>query len=104
MVTLLDIIGIHEGDISHADSELQDALIEVGLNDEIYDSIVEQLEEAVLNVQVCELQAAIIEFLYKKAKEMVEERLPNADVHYYINGYDSHFYIDIEDEEDPEEY
>lgn len=92
MITLLDVLGIHEGDIERASDNLQDALEEVGLLDE-YDDIVAAVSEAVANVPVSEIQDFLIESLYAKAKAVVEEKLPDSLVHYYVNGYDSHFYI-----------
>ena len=91
MISILDILGIHPGDIDHAWEECQDALEEQGLDSKI-EELQDYLEDNVTEIDLRDATNSIISMMMYECKRIIEEAHPGQEVNYYVNGYDSHIY------------
>lgn len=95
MLDILDLLGIHTGDIEHAEGEIRDALSTVFLShkeDEVVERVSKCLQDGATNI-FKDPTNTIIENLFEVTRAVIEEEYPDMEMDYYVNGYDSHFYI-----------
>lgn len=93
-ISLLDVMGLHACDIDHAWQTTEDALKSVFLADfadEISDKFCETAPAAIdWDIPT----DSLICHLFEITGELISDRYPSVGVSFYVNGYDSHFYVD----------
>lgn len=94
MISVLNIIGICEGDIEHAYDVVQDALKALKINVDVTDDLQDRLIEY---FDISDPTNCIISAMFDIAENFVYAYYDELDVRTYVNGYDSHFNFDYED-------
>ena len=95
MIGILDVLGIHEGDIEHAWECCCDTLKQVLLSEKTED-LEERLKDEISNyLDPDDITNSIIWAMIDIAASIIEDEYPNITIETYVNGYDSH--IDIKE-------
>lgn len=91
-------LGIYEEEIDKAVNSSELALKQEGFTekeiDEMNDMVIEQLEEC---GDWSNITNSIIDAYFTVTADLIKQRGLGVNVSYYINGMDSHFYIDGEE-------
>lgn len=91
-------LGIYEEEINEAVNSSELALKREGFTekeiDEMNDMVLEQLEEC---GDWNDITNSIIDAYFTVAADLIKQRRKDVKVSYYVNGMDSHFYIDGEE-------
>ena len=97
MFTNFQYLGIYEDAINDAIDTCESALKQVGGEDDIDD----MNEYALYHLKECgsfdDITNSIISAYFSTMKYFIKKYRPDADVDYYVNGDDSHLYIDHEE-------
>ena len=98
MITNLQYLGIYEGSINSAIESCEDALKRLKFSDREID----QMNEWALNKlseigDWYEITNSIIYAYFDTTKYMIEDKHPKVEVDYYVNGDDSHLYVNGEE-------
>ena len=91
----LNCFGIYEDEINKADEICQDVLYHAGLENR-YDEMMNDALDYFYYIQLdnrTSITNALIDCMFNSTKYILMEKYKNIDVDYYINGYDSHLYI-----------
>ena len=94
----LNLWGIYPDEIEKSETIFENALKHEKFDDEIddlYDEANEYFEE-ILNcsdLSCTSITNLIIDSLFRVAQRYIEEKHPKKKCDYYVNGWDSHFYI-----------
>ena len=96
MITNLQYLGIYEDSIDSAIESAEKAFEECGINTSrqiqlLHENAMEYLKECGSFESITN---SIIDAYFSTAKWMINNECPDKETDYYINGYDSHFYID----------
>ena len=94
-MNVLNYFGIYEGDINKADEICQNVLYHAGLENR-YDEMMECALDYFYDMQLdsrTSITNALIYCMFNSTKDILMEKYKNIDVDYYVNGYDSHLYI-----------
>ncbi len=91
-------LGIYEEEINNAVDTSELALKQEGFTekeiDEMNDMVMEQLEEC---GDWSNITNSIIDAYFTVTADLIKQRGLGVNVSYYVNGMDSHFYIDGEE-------
>lgn len=91
-------LGIYEEEIDKAVDSSELALKQEGFTekeiDEMNDMVIEQLEEC---GDWSNITNSIIDAYFTVTADLIKQRGLGVNVSYYVNGMDSHFYIDGEE-------
>lgn len=91
-------LGIYEEEIDKAVNSSELAMKREGFTekeiDEMNDMVLEQLEEC---GNWSDITNSIIDAYFTVAADLIRQRRKDTEVSYYVNGMDSHFYINGEE-------
>ena len=91
----LNCFGIYERDINKADEICQDVICHAGLENR-YDEMMERALDYFYDMQLdsaISITNALIDCMFNSTKDILMEKYKNIEVDYYVNGYDSHLYV-----------
>lgn len=93
-MTVLEYLGICNGDIEHAARIVEESMKECGFNEVQIDGMYENFK---LQIGFCDSfwddpTNAIIDCLFNEASHFIEERT-DYQTDFYVNGWDSHFNV-----------
>lgn len=91
----LNCFGIYEDEINKADEICQDVLCHAGLENR-YDEMMNDALDYFYDIQLsCEtnITNGLIGCMFNSTRNILMEKYPDLDVDYYVNGYDSHLYV-----------
>ena len=91
----LNCFGIYEDDIDRANEICQDVLCHAGMENRYNDMMNDTLDyfyDMKLDYKR-NITNGLIEGMFNSTRNILMEKYEDIDVAYYINGYDSHLYI-----------
>ena len=94
-MSVLNSFGIYEGAITRANEICQIVLYKSGM-DSRYDEMMNDALDYFHCIQLdnrTSITNALIDSMFNSTKYILMEKYTDLDVDYYINGYDSHLYI-----------
>lgn len=94
-MNVLNCFGIYEDEINKVDEMCQDVLCHAGLENR-YDEMMNDALDYFYCIQLdnrTSITNALIDGMFNSTKYILMEKYKNIDVDYYINGYDSHLYV-----------
>lgn len=106
MITVLDILGIYEGDIEHAWEMCEDKLESLHIDGDKMEEVQDYLENSKSEWDLDDITNSIISQILDRTTEIIEDEYPNISVDTYVNGWDTHIstsydkYIDMLDGEE----
>ena len=97
---ILSVLGICVGDIERAEEQCKNAL-----NYCLLSSSVDKLEEVVSDLIECDgfgfsfgdATNSLINYMFEATESLIRDTYPTLEVNYYVNGYDSRFYVKDDD-------
>lgn len=94
-MNILNCFGIYEDDITRADKICQTVLYKSGMESRYNDMINDALDHFYDIRLDCKrnITNGLIECMFKSTRSILMEKYENIDVAYYVNGYDSHLYV-----------
>ena len=89
------LLDIYPNMIRDSCIKVNEVFKDLGLDDKkLYEYVWEDMEMQGLK----DISSTLISILFRNALSIIEEKYPDKEVDYYINGdYDTHFYIDGEE-------
>lgn len=98
MITNLQYLGIYEDSINDAIESAEHAMEQEGFSEseinDMHEMVMDELEESGDWKQITN---SIIYAYFIVTADLIRHKRKDADVDYYVNGHDSHFYIDGEE-------
>lgn len=91
-IRILDVLGLCVNDIEHAYEACDNALTQVLLESEL-DTFEDRLAENLKYTESFSLTNSLIVAMFELTEEIIREHYPELAPTYYVNGYNSHFYI-----------
>lgn len=94
-MNVLNCFGIYEGDINRANEICQIVLNKSGM-DSRYNDMMNDALDHFYDIQLgyeINITNGLIECMFNSTKNLLIEKYKNIEVDYYVNGYDSHLYI-----------
>ena len=91
----LSFFGIYEGDITRANEICQIVLYKSGM-DSRYNDMMDDALDYFYDMQLGyerNITNGLIECMFNSTRNILMEKYEDIDVAYYVNGYDSHLYI-----------
>lgn len=95
----LHFFNIYPDEIEACSDKCEAALIDAGYHtrqiDDMYDEVKKSLTDGSINSD--NITNGIMGEMLSRTQGMLQERFPNANIDYYVNGLDTHLYINGED-------
>ena len=94
-MNILNCFEIYEGDITRANEICQTVLYKSGMESR-YNDMINNALDYFYNMKLDynrNITNGLIECMFKSTRNILMEKYENIDVAYYINGYDSHLYV-----------
>ena len=96
MSDTLSYFGIYPNEIERVDEICQDVLEHLGASDDEIDRVYSEAHGNFYNVDLNSfghMTNALIYFMFDSVRECIKEKYPDLDVDIYVNGWDSHLYV-----------
>lgn len=104
MITTCDYLGIHVDEIEKAAKTCEDAMEHLGFSIDEIDDMNEYAKDEFEEVgSLSDITNSIIGAYFHATEYMVNKRFPRLGVRYYVNGWDSDFYVDEPEQLDADE-